>query len=77
MEIENLREENMYYALAEVIYRLYIDENVHDLKYGTSTCLVFTSIEWNDETPNDIASKVDLKDKKNFVNTFMPEKPRG
>ena len=85
MEINNLQEDNMYNALAEIVYRLPLDEYTSDSKYGILTSSIFTLVKWDSESPIGISSEVDLEDrkkldpedKKKFVNTFMLEKPRG
>ena len=77
MEVKKRREDNMYNALAEIVYRMPLNEYRRNSKYGVSTSPVHSNVEWDKDSPNGRASEVRLESRTDFINTFLPKKPHG
>ena len=77
MEVESVRVDNLYNALAEVAYRFTLNEYGPDFEYEASTSLIHTTAEWDKDSLNRMASEVGLDSKNDFIKTFLLEKPQA
>ena len=77
MEVDRVREDNMYNALAEVTYRLSLDKYGPDSTYETSSSPIHYTMEWDKDSPNGRSNEVTPKSRTNFIKMFLQERPQG
>ena len=67
----------MYNALAEIMYRMSLDEYEPNLKHKTSSSLIHSFVEWDKDFSNEKASEVKPESGTDFIQTFLLERPQG